>query len=160
MERPVTHEPLLSQLARVSDTSQSRIEIQNVDLTCACETGVFAAFLLHNDPRTLAFALHLAKHVQSHFRQRFREDNAVLLEDTRRISSNHSVQRNWIAIGRKAGKNRPENAPPTGREFELSRMHFAVQSRASPASHDAPREIGGSQKAIGPLRAGRSCCGC
>ena len=106
-----THEPLLSQLARVTDISQSRIEIQKHDLTCTRRNGANSGLLLHSDPRSRAFALHLAARARMHFRQRFREDNALLLEDTRRISKSDSVQRSWIVIGRKAVfRKRPTHA--------------------------------------------------
>ena len=99
MERRRTYEPMLSQLARVTDTSQLPIEIQNVARRRA------RAGYRHRPHNVLCRAVsRLAKVAESDamarsprdIRQEFQKRNAALCEAT----SVDSVQRSWIVVTR------------------------------------------------------------
>ena len=74
----------LSQLARVSDTSQIRIEIQNVAIPARVTPFVMSTVMSPvASPRA---------HSPPDFHQRFREDNATM----RAAAPMDSIQRSWI----------------------------------------------------------------
>ena len=106
VERQRTYEPMLSQLARVTDISQMQIEIQN-DARSA-ETHAARTLV----PRTSTcllrrFGMEPARNRGARsprdFRQRFQEDNAMLRE----VTSMDSVQRSWIATASTSPMCRP-----------------------------------------------------
>ena len=99
MERRRTYEPMLSQLARVTDTSQLPIEIQNVARRRA-RAGYRhrphnALWPASFRPAKVAKADAMARSPRD-IRQEFQKRNAALCEAT----AVDSVQRSWIAVTR------------------------------------------------------------